>query len=117
MMSGGLAGLLISLLKNNEDHELVSAILEAKELLQMPKYKRVAAAENLVKKPTTPVLLLMDGLIRVLEASYRQAVTNSTSLETLKSTHQRLKTAIQTMDDINHGLNQRLALTRLFLAL
>lgn len=117
MMSGGSIGLLIGLLEQNSSHELVFAIVQAKELLQMPKYKRIAAIETLTKKPEIPIPQLLDGVVRVLEAAYKQSLQNSSTPENLRASHKRLQSAIQAVDDINNGLNQKLALTRLFLAL
>lgn len=117
LMSGGSVGLLMGLLKQNSSHELVFAIVQAKELLQMPKYKRIAAIETLTKKPEIPIPQLLDGVVRVLEAAYKQSIQNSSTTENLRASHKRLQSAIQAVDDINNGLNQKLALTRLFLAL
>lgn len=117
LMSDGLVGLMASLLDGQNDHRLVAAILQAKELLQLPKYKRLAYIESLTKKSELPVKEITDGIIRVLEASYRQALQHKSSPETLKVSYTRVKLAIEAAEDVNKGLNQKLALTRLFLAL
>ncbi len=116
LMSGGSAGLLSSLLTNQSDNELTAAIIQAKEILQLPKYRRLAIIDSLIKKPIISLPSLLDGLVRVLEASYRQSL-QSASDNTIILARNRLQLAIETIDDINNGLNSKLALTRLFLAL
>lgn len=116
-MSGGSAGLMKSLLESDEEHELVRAIAKSRETLALPKYIRIAKIDSITKAPDLTTLLFLDGLIRLLEASYIQAIVSKKSNSELKIMHNRVENTVNTIADIENGLNPKLALTKLFLEL
>lgn len=117
LMSGGSAVLLDQIIASESDHEVVQSILLAKELLQMPKYRRVAEVEHLLKSKDTNPEVVVDGIIRVLDASYRQALEKNVSLDNLILALDRLSEALVAAEDLQNGVTAKLVLTRLFLSL
>lgn len=117
LISGGAIGLMSSLINDEREHELITAIDRAKKVLQTPRYARIGMIDKIVKDKDISVLTVLDAIARVLETSYQQAINSNKSKKIITETHFRLELTIKTIDDINSGLNQKLALTRLFSAI
>ena len=116
-MSGGTVGLMSSLLASDESHELVKAITKSREILSLPKHIRIAKIDSVSKDQALPTLVFLDGLTRLLEASYSQAIISRKPASNLRVIHERVEFSLNAIADIESGLNQKLALTRLFVAL
>lgn len=117
LMSGGTVGLMHGLLENDSDHELIKAIAKARQILQTPKFVRLGLIDSLTKDKELPALIVLDAIVRLLDASYRQAIQAEKPKVMLQKAHMRLQLSVEAIDDIQNGLNQKLALTRLFAAL
>lgn len=115
-MSGGLAGLLTALLEDSRDHPLVLAINQARHLLSSTRFDRIAAVDSITKQKDIPVYSLVDGLYRLLEASYHQAVRNSQTAKT-RALVARLSLVDEALNDLRHNVSPKLVLDRLFLSI
>lgn len=116
-ISAGSVGIMSSLLSGDENHELVRSIVEAKTILSNPKYMRIARVDSLIKGTDLPLPIVLDALTRLLDAAYTQAIKNQKTAESLRTMHNRLQKTLDTITDLDAGVNPKLALTRLFLVL
>lgn len=115
-MSGGLAGLLTALLGDSHEHPLILAINEARSLLGSSRFERIAAVDSLTKQKDVPVYSLVEGLYRLLEASYHQAVRGSQTSKT-KTIVARLSLVDEALQDLRQNVNPKLVLDRLFMSI
>ncbi len=115
-MSGGLSGLLTALLTDDTEHPLVSAIEVARELIQATRYQRLARIDTLLKDKKTDPLRVLDGMYRLLQAGYKQAVATKTNAQ-LQPMAMRLKLVEQAISDLTENIQTKLVLSRLFLEL
>lgn len=111
-LSMGQAGLLSRLLNNKSDHPLILAIDSAKELLKKPKMEQLADIDKIIKNKDLPVEVFLDGLFRILNATYSASVDKN---DNIQKAHNRLLAVNECIKDVDLGLNKKLALTRLFL--
>ena len=116
-LSGGAAGLFIALLADDTAHPLTKGVVRAKELLAQEKYMRLASIDALLKDKDNDYKLVLDGMARLLSASYAGARAAKKSSTVLRQHQRRLDTMMQALHDLNSGVHQKLVLTRLFLAL
>ncbi len=115
-MSGGLAGLLTALLEDSHEHPLVVAVNQARQLLSSTRFERIIAVDSLTKQKDIPVYDVVDGLYRLLEASYHQAVRSSQIVKT-KTIATRLSLVDEALRDLRHNVNPKLVLDRLFMSI
>lgn len=115
-MSGGQVGLLTALIDGNDNHELLQAISSAREILGLSRYQRLTKVDALSKNASIPPLVFLDGLYRLLDAGYRQAVRNKPQSE-LKGAVQRMRLVESAISDIDSNVQPKLVLTRLFMEL
>lgn len=113
-ISNGDVGLLYSLLEENIDHELARAIELAKNILSMPRYKRIAAIDKLTKSKDMTAEVLLDAIYRILNASKAILIESADKSNKLKNTVQRLVFVQEALRDLDKGVNAKLTLTRLF---
>jgi adenosyl cobinamide kinase/adenosyl cobinamide phosphate guanylyltransferase len=112
-MSDGRAGLMAGLLGQDSEHELVGAIKQAKDLLNMTTYERMQQVETLSKQKEQAVLLL-DGLERVVSSGMHQAASKANAASTRKF-FVLGKLIHETKDMLGKNANTKLVLTRLCL--
>lgn len=117
-LAAGSPGLIDNLLRDNTEHPLVEAVTIARSILALPKYAQLAQIDEVIKNKIIKPTLLLDGMIRLLNAAY-VAKLNQASLhkKEVGMAHSRLKHCLQTADFLDQGLSQKLALSRLFLSL
>lgn len=115
-LSSGLIGLLYAILDNQAEHPLIKAIEEARNLITMPRYQRLARVDKLNKSKELPPHILLDGLYRLIDASYRQALKTK-KRDDLKIIARRLSFIEKAIDDIDQNVQSKLVLSRLFLEL
>lgn len=82
----------------------------------MTRYNRLAQVDALVKDKEISPSNLLDGLYRLVDASYRQSV-KSKSNHDLKASAGRLALIEKACDDLDHNVQAKLVLSRLFLEL
>ena len=110
-LSGGLAGLLYGLV-NDQNHELVTTITRAKDLMRAAAFERLLAVDSLAKdKASIPQLLY--AMERVLSA----ALAGSTTHEQTNRLVRNLRSIYDAKVDLAKSANPKLLLTDLFLAL
>lgn len=114
-LSGGQMGLLHALLDNESEHPLQQAIVLAKSVISESRYKRLAMVDSLVKNSVSPQLML-DGLYRLMNASYQQSLKTKTTAE-LKPMVHRLTLIESAIADLDQKVQAKLVLNRLFLEL
>lgn len=115
-MSSGTAGLMTGLLENDQDHPLVGAIAEAKRLLKEPRHVRIGSVDSIIKNKELPTEDLLGGMLRILEASHKQALqTDNRTIH--KQSQRRVGLVLDSLKDLKAGVGQKLVLTRLFFEL
>lgn len=115
-ISQGYTGLLWVLCHGTEPHPLRLAIEEARGLLQQSRYQRLASIDRITKHKEIPTATLLDGLYRILSASYHQAV-QSKSNDELKPLAHRMKVTANALNDLDAHVQAKLVLSRLFIDL
>lgn len=114
-MSDGRAGLLQALLEERTDHELVSAISQAKHIITLAPYERMLMVESIIKQKDQAELLLM-GLERVSISGMRQAANRKN--ETLvKKFYHISKLAMDAKTLLRKNVNTKVTITDLFIKL
>ncbi len=115
-LSGGLIGLLSALLQNDAQHPLITAIEQARTIVSLPRYKRLGIVDTLAKNNDVSAYILLDGLYRLVDASYRHAL-KAKSNDELKNLIKRLSLIEQAMSDLDQNVQAKLVMSRLFLEL
>lgn len=114
-ISGGLPGLLTSLMEEATDHELVVAIAQAKQLLAAEPYERLLQVEALTKD-RQKLALLLEALQRIALSGLHQAAESGNS-EQLKRFH-KLSDGLQSAyKAVDNNASPKLLLTHTFLGL
>lgn len=112
-MSGGRASLLLALLEQKADHSLVKAINEAKNILTMTAYERLTRVDQL-SKDKERLMLLMDGLQRVVISALQQsaAMNKKTQLVKFHSISKQVQLATEAL---SANANAKLVISNLFI--
>ncbi len=115
-ISGGSVGLLVSILKDNENHPLVAAIEKARETLQQTSYERLIGIDPLVKDKNFDLLLFLDAMHRLLKAALNSAAAKQAQKETTTLT-QQIKNTLYAKEQALYNVQPKLLLTELFYTL
>lgn len=116
ILSGGLVGLLSALLKSQIDHPLIRAIEQSRAIISLPRHKRLGLVDKLIKNKELPVTVVLDGIYRLIEASYRHA-SKTKPREDLKVMTKRLSLIEKAIEDMEQNIQPKLVISRLFLEL
>lgn len=113
-ISDGRAGLALALIDDNQEHELLAAINEAKSLLKASRYERLALI-NQLNEPSK-VNFLLEGLLCITKSGLKLATNRG---DTGRSkTYLNLVTAIDNAQrQIAKNVSAKLVLTNLFLSI
>lgn len=111
-MSGGKIGLISALLENQNDHQLVTGISEAKQLLRINRFERLCEVTRLSSLPD--VNSLLSGLQSIINASLKQAIANEEKNKAKSLIHMS-KLIAQAQHSIEKKVSTKLVLTNLFL--
>lgn len=114
-ISNGQVGLLMALLNDQTDHPLLQGITQAREVITMSRYQRLASVDKLTKG-SVPPLHILDGLYRLMNASYQQSLKTKSNDE-LRAIVSRLNLIEQAISDLDSNVQAKLVLSRLFLEL
>lgn len=114
-LSGGLPGLYHALATGDEEHPLVQSIEQAKNVLRMTMYERLATIDTLTKQKTD-ILGLLDALQHIAEAGITQAAAKQSTSQ-LAKWHQVLQSTTSASEDIRNSGQAKLVLTHLFLSM
>lgn len=113
--SDGRIGLMTALLEGGQEHGLVGAIAEAKRLLKLTAFERLAEVDVLTKDKDH-LSLVLEGLDRVATSGLRQAAANQDQKSTKR--FYNLSRSIQSAKvAMAKNANSKLVLTDLFLNL
>jgi hypothetical protein len=113
-MSGGLAGLLFALLQD-EEHNLVTQIQSAKEVLSAPIFNRLLKIDELSKQKEQ-LSTFFQACKLICSTALQQAATKGGKRQ-VEQWHKRLVAVHEAEAALPHNPNIKLLLTNLFLAL
>lgn len=114
-MSEGRVGLLKALLDGANDHELVQAIVQAKEILKTSSYDRLVQVDKLSKEKQQ-LAWLLQGMERVATSGLRQAVDKNKQ-DMVRKFYVLSKQIQQTQDALAKNANAKIVLTELFMSI
>lgn len=112
-LSGGLPGLMSALLDEDTSHPLVESVAEAKQLLQLPLFERLARIEALAKQKEM-AMALCEALARIAQAGLEQAADKGDG-KRLKQWHKIVSETYKARLSFEHNANTKLILTNLVL--
>jgi replication-associated recombination protein RarA len=112
-LSGGLPGLMSALLDGDVSHPLVESVAEAKQLLQLPLFDRLARIEALAKQKET-AMTLCEALARIAQAGLEQAADKGDQ-KRLKQWHKIVSETYKARLSFEQNANTKLTLTNLLL--
>ncbi len=115
-ISNGLVGLLSALITQQAEHPLLEGIGKAREIIMATRLQRLGMVENLTKNPALSPGIVLDGLYRLLYASYQQTL-KSQSNNQLQPVMARLRLIEQAISDLDKNVQAKLVFSRLFLEL
>ncbi len=111
MLADGLAGLTRALLDNSTEHELKTAVTEAKNFLSSNKYQRLTKTNNFTKN-RQQLELLIEGLRKVVKTAQHQ------SLKQGKPANQaRITAARKKLDELSEALQANVSAKTVYLKL
>lgn len=113
MLSGGLVGLYLALLSNDQDHPLLAAIQEAKAILSGAPFDRIVAVEH-YSKDKEALQHLLFALDRIAESGLRSSAQSGSVQDRWREILQSLETADK---QLAVNVNTKLVVTNLMLAL
>jgi DNA polymerase-3 subunit delta' len=114
LMSGGLPGLALAILRGDETHSLVSAAGTARVLLQSSSFERLAIVDQLAKQRDTLIEVL--GMLQQM-AHVALAQTTATSSAQARTWHKVLKASYIAHEALLANTQTKLVLTDLMLNL
>lgn len=113
-LSGGLPGLMVALL-DNEENELKSAVNQAKELLKKDRYHRILELDAL-SRDKAAMTAFLDGLARVIHALYLSSANKGKTRQTT-ALLKAMKLVMDSQDALSANVLTRLIALRLALKL
>lgn len=114
-LSGGLPGLLHALLYDEAGHPLLTAVNQAKDLLQKTPFERLAMVDG-ISKQKNGAIVLVDALARIAGAGLKGAGDRGDAVR-IRQWHQIRKAAAAAQSALGRNANAKLVLTNLFLNL
>jgi DNA polymerase-3 subunit delta' len=114
-LSGGLPGLMSSLLNQDTEHPLLAGVTTAKDLLQKTPFERLATVDMLVKQKDT-LGSTLEALLRISLSGLQQA-TSKQEPARLKQWHRIRKEVQAAQAAIGQSANSKLVLTKMLLHL
>lgn len=112
-LSGGLPGLMSALLDGDVSHQLVESVAEAKLLLQLPLFERLARIESLAKQKEM-AMTLCEALARIAQAGLEQAADKGDQ-KRIKQWHRIVSETYKARASFEQNANTKLTLTNLLL--
>lgn len=109
IISGGHAELMQNILDNDDSNLLLKYIDMAKRILSSDKYIRIGEIDKLLKDKDLDLPLLIDSIIKVLSATYKQSLNNP---KATRANLNRLYFATKCTEEVSIGVNKKLALTQ-----
>lgn len=112
-LSGGLPGLMCSLLNGDAEHPLAAQVSTAKALLQKTTFERLAMVDSLTKQ-RGDLAKLLDALLRIAMTGIKQAASKGDA-HTIAQWHRIRKEITEAKDAIAGSANAKLVLTKMLL--
>jgi replication-associated recombination protein RarA len=114
-LSGGDVGLLTSLIKEDKQHSLVSAIADAKKLLTDTPFERLTKVDELAKDKDS-LKTILAAMKRIARVAIKAALLKNNSKNARRWTR-ILECTHQTEIALHANVNPKLALSELFLSI
>lgn len=112
-LSGGMPGLMNSLLEGDTEHPLVAQVTTAKTLLQKSAFERLAMVDSLTKQ-RGDLDKLLDALLRIAATGLKQA-GDKKDQRGIAQWHRIRKEVVEARDAIAQSANSKLVLTKMLL--
>jgi DNA polymerase III subunit delta' len=112
-LSGGLPGLMHSLLSQDTEHPLVTSVIQAKQILQQTPLEKLAAVDRLSKQKDE-TWNTIDAIQRIAHAALNQAAERG-SKNTTAQWHKVQKQSFAAKEALQKNANTKLVLTKLLL--
>lgn len=109
-LSGGLPGLMHSLLNEDDEHPLVAQVTVAKEVLQKPLFERLSMIDALSKQKD-----ILDPLLSALSRIAQSGLRQAQDAKTMRRWHNIQKEVSLAQDALARSVNSKLVLTNMFL--
>jgi DNA polymerase III delta prime subunit len=113
LMSGGMPGMFMNLLNDQDSSPLIKAIDEAKRIIAAPVYDRLLLVSDLAKEKQN-LSDLLDGLQKILSASFSLAAGRGDAAKAKRLAKAR-KNVLNAQMELGSNVNAKLVLTNLFL--
>ncbi|HSX08375.1 MAG TPA: hypothetical protein VLG11_05785 [Candidatus Saccharimonadales bacterium] len=114
-LSGGRPGLMHALLAEEQNHPLITAVNQAKDILQKPVFERLAMVDALSKKKDEATYVLA-ALQQIAETGLAQAAKTAAPAK-IKQWHNIIAAAYAARTALARNANAKLVFTNLMLAL
>jgi DNA polymerase III subunit delta' len=112
-LSGGLPGLMNSLLNDDTEHPLIAQVTTAKTLLQKSTFERLAMVDGLTKQ-RGDLDKLLDALLRIAATGIKQAGIKKDT-RSIGQWHRIRKEVVEARDALAGSANSKLVLTKMLL--
>lgn len=114
-ISDGQLGLMRAILNDQNEHEMLSSIAQARQIIQITRYKRLAMVDQIIKNKNSRPEVLIDAIYRLIYAGYKN------SLEAIPQDSaaiykyvKRLSILEKSISDLQENVHTKLVLSRLF---
>lgn len=112
-LSGGLPGLMSSLLNEDTEHPLAASVVQAKQLLQQTTFEKLAGIEKLSKQKEE-AWNTIDAMQRIAHVALNQAAERGNN-GTTDQWHRVQKHSFTAKEELQKNANTKLVLTKLLL--
>lgn len=116
LMSGGLPGLMHALLHESEDHPLTKAVTQARNLLRVSTFERLAIVDSLSKQKQESMRLLF-VLQQMAHVAVTQSAAKGANNQSIKQWQRILSAAYDAENGLRSAAQPKLVLTNLMLSL
>lgn len=112
-LSGGMPGLMTALIEDNQDHELVKTVTDAKAILQKTQFERLSSDQfsDRIKAQG-----LTGALVKMAQAAINQSATQDDQTK-LKQWYKVLKASQKANEALAQSANTKLVMADLFLTI
>lgn len=117
-ISEGNIGLLQAILENDNDHPLVILIAQAKSILGVSGYERLARLDVLVKDKTNDIPSLLQAMYKVLHAALISSVNqDGTKIDGTAKLNNQIKKVLRAQNLVEGNTQPKIVLSWLFYSL
>lgn len=111
LMSGGLPGLTYGIVNNEDSHELVHGIAQAKKFIAGDMFERLVMIDEIIKNKQTAVLI--DGLLRISDAALQASGKRGGAHDVLRRWHDIAQVTLTAKQQLTQHGQPKLVMTNL----